>query len=211
MAVSAPRVVLIEVTPQRTVDTKALLAAAGCELVATLAMDSQLLKRLPDCRADLVVLSPESPDGQLLRQLAGIQQVASVPLVILSAECDSTIVEHTVEAGASAYVVDGVEPDRLPSIFSAAQARFRQLRSLSEELDKARSQLSQRKLIERAKGIIMAERGTTEEQAYQLMRKTAMDRNKRLVDIAESIVSASELLGGQMVPNPVSVVRMKHN
>ena len=208
---SEPRVVVIEVEPSRKAETRALLAAAGCELVASLAMDSQLFKVLPRYQADLIVLSPLSPDGRLLHQLDAIQHALPVPIVMLSADNEADTVERSIEAGVSAYVVDGVEPGRLRPIFTATMARFKQMRMLNDELSKARSQLSERKLIERAKGIIMAERGATEQQAYELMRKTAMDRNKRLVDIAESIVSASELLGGQRAPSPVTVVRMGHN
>ena len=93
------------------------------------------------------------------------------------------------------YVVDGVTPARVRPILEAAMARFRQFKALAEELQRTRSQLIERKVVERAKGIVMAQRGLSEDAAYKLMRKTAMDRNKHMVDIADSIISASDLLG----------------
>lgn len=204
---SRTRVVLIEVDPSRTAETRALLVAAGCELVATLAMDGgHLHKILPRTQADLVVLSPRSPADGLLEGLEAIQSLLPVPIVMFSADDDTHTVERAVQAGVSAYVVDGAGPDRLRPILVAARARYAQLQELSEALNKARIQLSDRKMIERAKGIIMAERGVSEDQAYQMMRKTAMDRNKRLADIAQTIVAASELLGAGMVPQEPAAV-----
>ena len=209
--VSDPRVVLIEVEPARTTDTQVLLAAAGYELVATLAMDRQLEQRLLQYRADLVVMSASHVDEALLNDIKALHQASHAPLVLLTAESRDERVKQAVEAGASAYVVDGAEPSRLRPIFSAAMARHQQLENLTSELNQTRLQLTERKLIERAKGIIMAERGATEDQAYRMMRKTAMDRNKRLIDIAESIVAASELLGSKMMQGEMSAKRMHQN
>jgi len=179
---------------ERTRETKALLAAAGCEVIATLPLDRDMKGRMPNCHADLLLASVDRPTEELFAGLSAVQSAKPLPMVVLSADDDAETVRHAVESGVCAYVVDGVQPDRLQPILIAAMARFQRMRSLHEELDRTRAQLSERKLIERAKGIVMAQRKISEDDAYGLMRKTAMDRNKRLSDIAANIVAASELL-----------------
>lgn len=209
--VSGPRVVLLEVCAERTRETKVLLAAAGCEVVATLPFDSDVVKLIPHYRADLLLTSVQAPAGSLFAGLTALQTAQRLPLVVMSAEADTSTIQRSVQAGVCAYVVDGVQPDRLQPILIAAIARYQRMRSLSDELDKTRLQLSERKIVERAKGIIMMQRDVSEEQAYRLMRTVAMDRNKRLADVAQSIVAATDLLDAMAPLSPSGDAGDMHN
>lgn len=188
---SGLRVILVEVEAARSPQVVELLQGAGCDLVARVTAIAEL-SGMPEHPADLVVLSVSTPDEALLNGLLAIQ--AAMPVVLFTADEGVGTIRRAVQAGVSAYVSDGVNPSRVRSILDTAMARFQQFKALAEELERTRGQLTERKLIERAKGIVMAQRGLTEDQAYRLMRKTAMDRNKRMAEIADSIIAASELL-----------------
>jgi response regulator NasT len=120
-------------------------------------------------------------------------------MVMFSQDDNGDTIRRAVQAGVSAYVVDGVQAQRVRPIMEAAIARFGEHRRLQAELDRTRSKLEERKKIERAKGVVMMQRGVGEPAAYALMRKAAMDQNRRLVEIADSIITAADLLGGREV------------
>lgn len=191
---SRPQVILVEVEPARSPMVADLLRSADCDVTARLPGVAPLTDGRSRLRNDLVAVATARPDDRLLEGLVALQGAAPTPVVLFASDDSATSIRRAVQAGVSAYVVDGVQPHRVRPILEAAMARFRQVKALADELDRTRTQLAERKLIERAKGIIMVQRGVSEEQAYQLLRKTAMDRNKRMADIADSIVSASELL-----------------
>lgn len=187
--------ILVEMDPVRSAAVRELLGIAGCEVVASFTDIQQLLTQPQRPTADLIAIAVAEPEPTLLNDLIAIQSARPSPVVLFSADEAPGTIQRAVQAGVSAYVVDGVNPVRVRSILEAAIARFRQFKALAEELHKTRSQLTERKLIERAKGIVMRQRGLAEDDAYKLMRKTAMDRNKRMAEIADSIISASDLLG----------------
>ena len=189
------RVVLVEVESARTSMVSELLSIAECDVVASYTSVGAMLAQHGLAQTELVAVSVAAPSQALLDDLVAVQSTAPTPVVLFAADDASTSIQRAVQAGVSAYVVDGVTPTRVRSILEAAMARFRQFKALAEELQRTRSQLTERKVVERAKGIVMAQRGLSEDAAYKLMRKTAMDRNKRMVDIADSIISASDLLG----------------
>ena len=115
-------------------------------------------------------------------------------MVMFVDESDADSIRAAVRAGVSAYVVDGLKTRRVRAVVEVAIARFEEFQALRSELDAARSTLADRKLVERAKGIIMRRQGIGEEDAYQLLRKTAMDRKKKLVEIARDVIAMAELL-----------------
>jgi response regulator NasT len=104
------------------------------------------------------------------------------------------MIEAAVEAGVSAYIVDGLKKERIKAILDTSISRFRAFSKLKSELEQARNELEERKVVERAKGILMQRRAIAEPEAYALLRRTAMNENRRLVDVAQSIITASELL-----------------
>jgi response regulator NasT len=193
--VTTLKAILVDLEPARTPAIIELLQAADCEAVARVSDMDEVSPALREYGANLVVLSVSSPEQPLLDSLVMLQGNTPTPVVLFAADDDAAIIRRAVQCGVSAYVTDGVNASRVRAVLEAGIARFRQFKALADELVRTRSQLAERKTIERAKGLIMSQRGLSEDQAYKLLRKTAMDRNKRMVDIAESIIAAAELLG----------------
>jgi len=166
-----------------------------CEVVAVASANDDLLAAINDVQPDVVIVDMDAPNRDTLESLRSVQAHTPRPMVMFSQDDDSESIRRAVQAGVSAYVVDGLQSKRVRPILDAAIARFEQYRALESELDKTRSQLAERKTIDRAKGIIMSQRKVSEPEAYQLLRKAAMDRNVRLVEVAENILAAAEILG----------------
>jgi response regulator NasT len=159
-------------------------------------VDSGLL--IHDCvlrlQPDVVIVDGESPSRDTLEHLATVSTTCPRPVVVFSEDDDQSAMQQALRAGVSAYVIAGLQPQRLMPVLQVAIARFEQDRALREQLDVAQTQLGERKLIERAKGILMDEVGLTEEQAFKQLRKLAMDRGQRLSQVAQRIVAARDLL-----------------
>jgi len=189
------RVMLVDASAERAAALAAVLARAHCDVVGCLAADDNLTEQVARLRPDVVIIDVESPSRDTLENLRSVQATSPRPLVMFSQDDNGETIRRAIQAGVSAYVVDGVQDHRVRPILEAAIARFEQFRALESELDRTRSQLTERKKIERAKGIVMSQRGISEDMAYQLMRKTAMDQNRRMIDVAESILAAADLLG----------------
>ncbi len=144
---------------------------------------------------ELMILCITSPDQQLLMQLKLVEERFPLPIIIFTEIEGSHAIESAIEAGVSAYVVDGLSESRLLPIIRTAIARFKHSLSMQKELNKLRITLSERKIIDRAKGIIMAQKKCTEEEAYSLLRTTAMNQNSRLALLAQNIIDTAGLLG----------------
>lgn len=172
------------------------LTEQGHDIVSSLDMTADIYSATMQLMPDAIVADLKYPDGKLLLQLSRINQDHPVPMVIFSESDDNSLVEASIKAGVSAYVVDGMEPQRINPILTAAVTRFQETLTLRQDLDKTREQLAERKLIERAKGILMQSRGWSEDEAWQSMRKQAMNQGKKVCEIAEAVVSAAELMGG---------------
>lgn len=159
-------------------------------------VDSALL--IHDCvlrlQPDVVIVDSESPSRDTLEHLATVSSSCPRPVVVFSEDPGDAPLQQALRAGVSAYVIAGLQPQRLAPVLQVAVARFEQERALRDQLGEAQMQLSERKLVERAKGLLMDEAGLTEEQAYRQLRKLAMDRGQRLAQVAERIVAASGLL-----------------
>ncbi|MBA4176943.1 MAG: response regulator [Leptothrix sp. (in: Bacteria)] len=159
-------------------------------------LDSALL--IHDCvlrlQPDVVIVDSESPSRDTLEHLGTVSASCPRPVVVFSAAADAAPMQQALKAGVSAYVIDGLNPQRLLPVLQVAIARFEQDRALRGQLETAQAQLSERKVVERAKGILMAEIGLTEEQAFAHLRKLAMDRGQRLAQVAERVVAARDLL-----------------
>jgi response regulator NasT len=143
---------------------------------------------------DVVIVDAESPSRDTLEHLATISSTSPRPVVVFSEDASEAPMRQALKAGVSAYVIAGLQPQRLAPVLQVAIARFDQDRALREQLGEAQMQLSERKLVERAKGILMDEVGLNEEQAHRHLRKLAMDRGQRLGQVAERIVAARDLL-----------------
>ena len=193
------RVMLIDESQARSAALADLLQSVACEVVACLSPEADLLSQVARYRPDVVIIDIDLPSRDTLESLRSVQASDPRPMVMFSQDNNDDTIRRAVQAGVSAYVVDGVQARRVRPILEAAIARFEQHRGLQAELDRTRSALEDRKKIECAKGIVMMQRGIGEPAAYRLMRKAAMDQNRRLVEIADSIITAAELLGGREV------------
>ena len=152
------------------------------------------MRIVPSDHPEVLIIDMESPDRDVLESLKSVQSLAPRPIVMFTQDDDGRTITRATRAGVSAYVVDGISRKRVRPILDAAIERFQQFRSVAEELEKTRAELEQRKTLDKAKGILMRHRGMSEDEAYKAMRKLAMSSNKRLADVAESIVSAASLL-----------------
>jgi response regulator NasT len=149
---------------------------------------------------DVIVISLENPNRDVLENMFQLSLAVKRPIAMFVDRADRASIEAAVEAGVSAYVVDGLKQERVKPILDMAISRFNAFSRLSRELEEARNELENRKLVERAKGILMKSRGLSEEDAYALLRKTAMNQNRKLADIAQSLVTAAGLLGPEEEP-----------
>lgn len=168
----------------------------SCEVVGVASFTDDLLAAVERYQPDVVIADMDAPNRDMLEALGSVQAKAPRPLVLFSPDDEPASIKRAVRAGVSAYVADDLQRQRMRPILDAAIAHFEQYRALQVELEKTRGQLEERKIIDRAKGIIMVQRGVSEPEAYRLLREAAMNRNQRLVQVAESIIAASEILGG---------------
>jgi len=189
------RVILVDDERERAALVRESLISSGFEVVAVLGTGAGLARRVADLAADVIIADIDSPDRDTLEDMRRVAFDHGRPVVMFAQDGNPATIRAAVEAGVSAYVVDGLTPDRVKPVVDVAIARFRQFQDLRSQLDKARTTLAERKLVERAKGILMKRRDCDEETAYRLMRGMAMDQKLRLADIASRIIDAAQLLG----------------
>jgi two-component system, response regulator / RNA-binding antiterminator len=171
------------------------LLEAGYNLVATLPADPFLTERLAQLQADLVIVDAESDARDALEHVVMATRDARRPIVMFTSDEDTSHVSEAVAAGVTAYIVDGLAPERIRPILTVAMARFKHQEALLAELDSARGELQDRKLIDRAKGLLMQRQGLSEPEAYARLRKAAMNKGVKLSDIAQQMIDMAELLG----------------
>jgi len=189
------RVLVVDESPERAEVLREGLRRAGHEVSATLSSPVALLKTIERLDPDVIVIDTDSPSRDVLEHLVIVSRHTPRPVVMFASDGTPDAIREAVRAGVSAYVVDGLEKDRIKSIIDVAVARFQDFQALREELAEANQKLSERKLVERAKGLLMKSRGLDEEAAYSLLRKFAMDRKLRLGEVARQLIDAADLLG----------------
>jgi response regulator NasT len=187
-------VMLVDDTPTRSAILEQALLDQGFSVVCRLASAQGLIKNVEIHQPDIIIMDLESPDRDTLENMTVLNQHNPKPVIMFSDEGDSQVISQAVQAGVSAYIVDGLNPHRVKPILDVAIARFREYQALRKELQQTQNQLADRKVIDKAKGLLMKTKGLDEEQAYHAMRKMAMDQSKPLVDIAKNILSVMELL-----------------
>ncbi|MGZ4959322.1 MAG: ANTAR domain-containing response regulator [Methylomonas sp.] len=170
------------------------LRAHGCE-VATLKLHGlELAAIVPVLQPDVVVLNLYTPTPGVLKMIIDINQSYSVPVVIFAEDQQTETINQVIKAGVSAYIVDGLEARRIKAIVDIAIARYQEQQALKDELKKTKTQLEDRKLIDRAKAILIQSQGYSEDQAYHALRKLAMDRKVALGEMAKNVISMADLL-----------------
>lgn len=170
------------------------LRAAGDYEVFVLNEDVDLARQIAERNPDVVLVDVVSPSRDMIEELTLASAPLERPVAIFVDHSDSQLTAAALEAGVSAYVVDGLRPNRIKPILDAAIIRFRMSQRMRAELAATKRALEERKVVDRAKGILMKARGIDEDEAYALLRKTAMDQGRKLVDVAAALVTAAGLL-----------------
>ena len=194
MTDSAIRIVVIDADSIRASVIEEGLREAGYTRVTILGDTTGALRRIVELDPDVVVVDIENPSRDMLEHVFQISRAVRRPVALFVDRTDEPSIEAAIEAGVSAYVVDGLRKDRVKPILETAISRFKAMDRLRRELQAARTELADRKTIDRAKAILMRTRNLTEDQAYALLRQSAMNANRRIADISESVVVAARLL-----------------
>ena len=193
---ASPVVVVIDENDVRAAILEDGLREAGFVGVTRLSDTTNLMRQLVSLDPDVIIIDLENPSRDVLEQMFQVSRSVSRPVAMFVDQSDSEMTNAAMDAGVSAYVVDGLKKERVKAIVEMAISRFNTFSKLRTELEEARTELADRKVIERAKGIMMHARKISEDEAYTLLRRTAMTQKKRLADIAQSVITASDLLGG---------------
>jgi len=188
------QIAVVEENPLRAEILIAGLREAGYRNVFHIGQTHRLLQAIYDTDPDVVVIGLESPSRDTLEQLFQMSRVVKRPIAMFVDKSDRAAITAAIDAGVSAYVVGGLQKDRVQSILDVCISRFNAMARMQDELDRAKTALEERKVIDRAKGILMRAKGLDEEEAYRLLRKTAMNEKKKIAEIAQSVVTAAELL-----------------
>lgn len=188
------KILLIDELQQRAVDICGGLIVAGHQVAAVLSSSANLAEEVARIKPDVILIETDAPSRDTLEHIALMERDAPRPVVVFARDRDSGTIRKAINAGVAAYVVDGLEASRLQPIIDVAVARFEQHQALKTALADATRKLSDRKLLERAKGILMKSRGLEEEAAYAALRKLAMDRGKSMALVAQDVVDLAGLL-----------------
>jgi len=180
---------------ERTRILRIALLEAGYNVVATLPGDRFLPDRLTQIQPDLIVVDAESQGRDILEHVVLATRDERRPIVMLSDDPDTSYVRQAISAGVSAYVVAGTTAAQIKPVLDVALARFEHEERLRSDLADARNQLEERKVVDRAKGLLMTRQGLTEQEAYARLRKAAMDRGLKLAEVAQRLIDAADLLG----------------
>ncbi|RXH24801.1 MULTISPECIES: ANTAR domain-containing protein [Bradyrhizobium] len=190
----SPKIVIVDESPIRAAILEEGLREAGFTQVVHISEMQSLLARIYAVDPDIILIDLENPSRDVLEAMFQVSRAVKRPIAMFVDQSDSASIQASVEAGVSAYIVDGLKKERIKPILDLCVSRFNAFAKLQEELERTKSQLEDRKIIERAKGILMKVKGLTEDEAYVLLRSTAMREKKKIGEIAQSIITASEML-----------------
>jgi response regulator NasT len=193
-SVATIRILIIDENRIRASVIEAGLRQAGYDDLTLVHDVSGIARKIETIDPDVIVIDLENPNRDMLENMFQLSRAVKRPIAMFVDRSDQASIEAAVEAGVSAYVVDGLKQERVKPILEMAISRFNAFSRMARELEDARSELESRKLIERAKGILMTTRGLSEADAYALLRKTAMNRNCKISEIAQSLITAAGLL-----------------
>jgi response regulator NasT len=193
-AEQSPKIVIVDESPIRAAILEEGLREAGYTGVVHISEMQSLLARIYALDPDIILIDLENPSRDVLEQMFQVSRAVRRPIAMFVDQSDAASIQASVDAGVSAYIVDGFKKERIKPILDLCVSRFNAFAKLQDELDRTRNALEERKVIDRAKGILMKLKGLTEEEAYVLMRSTAMREKKKISEIAQSILTASEML-----------------
>ena len=187
------KIVIVDKNPIRAAILEDGLREAGHVHVVRIDDTAHLLARVYAVDPDVILIDLEDPSRDVLEQMFQMSRAVKRPIAMFVDQSDTASIEAAVDAGVSAYIVGGLRKDRVKNILDLCISRFNAFARLQSELDRTRNALEERKVIDRAKGILMKVKSLSEESAYALLRKTAMNENKKIVEVAQSVITAAEL------------------
>src|SRR6184192_90187 len=193
-AESSPNIVIVDESAIRAAILEEGLREAGYAHVMRIGETKNLLARIYALDPDVILIDLENPSRDVLEQMFQVSRAVRRPIAMFVDQSDAASIQASVDAGVSAYIVDGLKKERIKPILDLCISRFNAFSKLQDELDRTKSALEERKVIDRAKGILMKLKGLTEDEAYVLLRSTAMREKKKIGEIAQSILTASEML-----------------
>lgn len=156
---------------------------------------NDIINKVNQHKAEILVIGTDIPNSATLSQLALLKKEAPRPIIMFAEKHTPQAIETSIKAGVSAYIVDDIQPQRMKSIIDVAHARFKEYQSLQKELKQTKTQLENRKLLEKAKGLLMKQKNLDEDEAYNTLRKMAMDKGQTTATISRNLIDAWELLG----------------
>ena len=187
------KIVIVDKNPIRAAILGDGLREAGHVQVVHIDETAHLLARVYALDPDVILIDLENPSRDVLEQMFQVSRAVKRPVAMFVDQSDAASIEAAVDAGVSAYIVGGLRKDRVKNILDLCISRFNAFSRLQNELDRTRNALEERKVIDRAKGILMKVKSLSEESAYGLLRKTAMNGNKKIVEVSQSVITAAEL------------------
>jgi two-component system, response regulator / RNA-binding antiterminator len=188
------KIAIVDESPIRAAILEDGLREAGFQQVVRIEETTSLLERIYALDPDVILIDLENPSRDVLAQMFQVSRIVKRPIAMFVDQSDTASIQASVDAGVSAYIVDGLKKERVKNILDLCISRFNAFSRLQEELDRTKTALEERKVIDRAKGILMKARGLSEEEAYALLRKTAMNEKKKIAEIAQSVITAADLL-----------------
>ncbi|MBN9422877.1 MAG: response regulator [Candidatus Accumulibacter sp. 66-26] len=187
------RVLVIDESRARAGEICAGLALAGCQVAAILPDSASLAHEVEKLQPDLILIETESPSRDTLEHLAVVDEHMPRPVILFTQDDAGETIREAMRAGVSSYVVDGLDPKRIKPLIEVARARFEAHQALRQELAESNRKLSDRKLIDRAKGVLMKARELDEDGAYHALRKLAMERGKPMAEVARDVLDMAKL------------------
>jgi response regulator NasT len=188
------RILLVDQNADRAAILEEGLRDAGCRDITVVREMHSLIRRILEVDPDVIFIDLENPNRDVLEQMFQVSRSVRRPIAMFVDRADTESIHAAMQSGVGAYVVDGLRRERVKTILDTAVGHFNTFNKLREELERANQALEERKLIERAKGILMKERGVDESDAYGLLRTAAMNENRRIVDVARDVVSTAGLM-----------------
>ncbi len=189
------RVLVVDEDRPRAALLEQALSDAGYSVIARIDTSENLPGEVHRHQPDVIIVDLDSPDRDTLEHMHTISRDQPRPIVMFAENDDSDAIHKAIKAGVSAYIVDGLNSKRVKPVMEVAIARFREYQALRDELERTKVSLEERKLVDRAKALLIKRQGMSEEEAYQALRKLAMDRGIKLVEAARNIISVLDLLG----------------
>lgn len=191
---AALKIILVDENTGRSAILRRALQDKGHEVICRMDNSDELSNSNEITHADVIIVNSDIPDDTIFANLSIVNQSKPKPIVMFTQKSNAQMAGEAIKSGVNAYIVDGLEGSRVQPIIDVAIARFREFQALKDELDNTKNQLAERRLVEKAKGMLMKYKNISEDEAYKVLRDMAMNKNKRIGKVADDIISVFKLL-----------------